>query len=188
MDADRFDALSRALSTGHTRRHLTRLVGGLSLGSVLSVLRAPAALAALRIGGDACTENRQCKTGQCVGRAGSKTCNCSQKYPKCKQPSNPCQRASCDFATGRCTTSNRRNGATCGTGKICQNGVCARTCTGSAQCGSECACAQPNSGGSTICVNTAGTGTSCMSSPCPAGSICINNIGNRDCFKPCGAS
>jgi hypothetical protein len=36
MDADRFDALSRALSTSHTRRRLPRLLGGLSLGGVLS--------------------------------------------------------------------------------------------------------------------------------------------------------
>jgi hypothetical protein len=36
MDRYRFDALSRALWRGHTRRHLTRLLGGLSLGGVLS--------------------------------------------------------------------------------------------------------------------------------------------------------
>src|SRR3712207_303319 len=36
MDADRFHALSRALSTSHPRRRLHSLLGGLSLGGVLS--------------------------------------------------------------------------------------------------------------------------------------------------------
>ena len=44
MDPDRFDALSRALSTSHPRRRLPRLLGGLSLGGLLSgVIREAAA-------------------------------------------------------------------------------------------------------------------------------------------------
>jgi hypothetical protein len=38
MDADRFDALSRILSTGCPRRHVTRLLGGLGVGGVLRLL------------------------------------------------------------------------------------------------------------------------------------------------------
>src|SRR5262249_38343340 len=36
MDGSRFDAWSRALVTGHSRRGLTRLLGGLTLGSLVS--------------------------------------------------------------------------------------------------------------------------------------------------------
>jgi hypothetical protein len=42
MDSDRFDALARCLSEGTTRRRLTRLLGGLALGSLL---RPPASAA-----------------------------------------------------------------------------------------------------------------------------------------------
>ena len=75
MDADRFDALSRSLSSGHTRRTLPRLLGSLSLGGVLAALGTPEALAAKRIGGAPCRSNDQCKTGRCVrGRCSCSTC------------------------------------------------------------------------------------------------------------------
>ena len=38
MDADRFDTLSRALTPGHSRRGLTRLLGGALLGGPLAAL------------------------------------------------------------------------------------------------------------------------------------------------------
>jgi hypothetical protein len=191
MDAHRFDAFARSLTTPRSRRSLARLLGGLGVGSVLSALvGVPEALAALRNGGYACTENRQCKTGQCVGVAGSKTCNCSQKFPRCKPPANPCKRVSCNVATGRCVTSNKKNGVSCGTGKVCHSGVCTRTCTqNSDECGSGCQCSPTDPGLSTgVCVNDTGTTANCPSTPCPAGQICINNVGIRQCHKPCGAS
>jgi hypothetical protein len=139
MDADRFDALSRALSTTHPRRHLTRLLGGVSLGAVLSGGVIREAAAALRNGGYGCTKDDQCKTGKCLG---SGKCSCSRKFPRCRQPSNPCQNATCNFSTKRCVTSNRDDGIACGTDQACCNGTCAAATlvgTGSA-CGSTSEC------------------------------------------------
>ena len=42
MDSDRFDALTRSLSEGMTRRTLTRLLGGLALGGFLPSLASAA--------------------------------------------------------------------------------------------------------------------------------------------------
>jgi Glycosyl hydrolase family 26 len=106
MDTDRIDAVSRALATGHTRRRVTRLLGGVSLGGVLSVLGSTDADAALLTGGSRCTKDSQCKSGQCLGPSGNKECGCSRKFAACKQPSNRRNRASCDFDTKRCVTSN----------------------------------------------------------------------------------
>ena len=128
MDADRFDALSRALSTAHTRRRLTRLLGGLSLGGVLSVRSITDAGAALRLGGAPCTKNTQCQTGRCVGRTGNKKCSCSTTRPRvgCQQPDDPCKRAVCNVETQRCVTKNKTGSCPGGT---CQNGTCTPTCT-----------------------------------------------------------
>ena len=98
MDADRFDALSRALSTTHTRRRLTRLLGGLNVGGALSARSVREAAAALRNGGSPCTRNRQRQTGKCVGPTGNKTCSCSKKYAKCKN--GRCQSGHCVCSDG----------------------------------------------------------------------------------------
>jgi hypothetical protein len=122
MDADRFDALSRALSTGHTRRRLTRLLGGVSLGGVLSALGSDEATATLLNGGYRCTSGSQCKTGKCLR---NDTCSCSQEIPKCKQPTNRCKQATCDFDTKRCVTSDKDAGSPCpDDGNPCTRDIC----------------------------------------------------------------
>jgi hypothetical protein len=123
MDADRFDALSRALSTAHTRRRLTRLLGGLGLGGVLTTFGSEEAAAALRNGGYPCTTGSQCKTGKCLG---SGKCSCSKDFPTCKQPAPiQCKKATCDFSTKRCVTSNKEAGAKCpDDGDPCTKNVC----------------------------------------------------------------
>jgi hypothetical protein len=123
MDADRFDALSRAASTTQPRRRLTRLLGGLSLGAVLSALGTTEAAAGSRLGGSSCTKDDQCQTGRCVGPAGNKRCSCSREFPTCRGDQICCRR--------RCVSleSNPRHCGECG--KRCQlNAVCdAGTCT-----------------------------------------------------------
>src|SRR5688500_13655262 len=51
VDDRRFDALTKNLGTAHTRRGLTRLLGGLSLGGVLSARTVRDAAAAKLNGG-----------------------------------------------------------------------------------------------------------------------------------------
>jgi hypothetical protein len=110
MDDARFDALTKTLSIGHTRRGLTRLLGGLSLGGMLSVLGTTEALAAKRNGGAPCTRNGQCKTGRCLR---TNTCSCSSAFPTCKQPTNPCKTAVCNTDTRRCVNQNICREASC---------------------------------------------------------------------------
>jgi hypothetical protein len=120
VDDRRFDALAKNLGTAHTRRGLTRFLGGLSLGGVLSARTVRDAAAAKLNGGAPCRSNTQCKTGKCLGNS---TCSCSPDFRKCVQSRNPCKKATCG-STGRCETANRKNDVTCGDGKTCQNGVC----------------------------------------------------------------
>ena len=128
MDADRFDTLARSLTTNHSRRSLARLLGGISLGGLVSVSPVRQTFAARLIGGASCKRGRQCKTGKCVGPIGNKTCSCSQKFSTCKPPSDACKKATC--SSGRCVTSNSDNDISCGTSTCqestcaCQNGTC----------------------------------------------------------------
>ncbi len=55
MDDRRFDALTKTLGAGHTRRGLTRLLGAVSLGGVLSASAVQEIAAAPLNGGSACT-------------------------------------------------------------------------------------------------------------------------------------
>jgi hypothetical protein len=152
MDADRFDALSRALSTGHSRRRLTRLLGGLSLGGVLSALGGNEAAAAKLNGGARCTTKTQCKSGRCLNpnkcdctKSGCRcTCACStDPVVRCIVPPNPCKRAVCT-ATGQCVMRNKctkQAPGTCGRTGACSNGTClmygTTTECGTASCSGE---------------------------------------------------
>src|SRR5918999_5210115 len=175
MDADDFDALSRVLSAGHTRRRLTRLLGGLSLGGALAALGLAEALAAKRIGGAPCTRNTQCQTGRCVGKTGHKTCSCSSALPTCKQPSNPCKEAVCNVETQRCVT---RNG--CDVGEVCRSMQCVA-------CGDEgepCCATNPRCEGSI----DEGTKKTChpVTKTCH---LCAESVGSpccpgNECYQP----
>jgi hypothetical protein len=122
MDNRRFDGLAKSLGTVHSRRGLTRLLGSLGLGSVLTGLGGREAAARTKIGGSRCTRNRQCKTNNCLG---SNECSCSQNHPDCKRPNNPCKEATCNFATKRCVITNKDAGTACDEDKTCDGGVCA---------------------------------------------------------------
>jgi hypothetical protein len=131
MDADRFDALSRTLTREHTRRSLVRLLFGLSLGGVLSVLGTAEVFAGSRLGGAPCTRGRQCQTGRCVGKKGHKKCTCSTVSPKvgCKQPTGPCKTAVCKVETQRCATQNICREASCTNGVLTLQASCDSTGT-----------------------------------------------------------
>jgi hypothetical protein len=124
MDDRHFDAFARILSAGYPRRHLTRVLAGLSVASVVSAFSVREAVAALRNGGVACTQGSQCKTDTCLG---SGKCSCSRRFPTCKPPTNPCKRATCNVETKRCVTRNQTDGALCtiaGFTGTCLDGVC----------------------------------------------------------------
>jgi hypothetical protein len=154
MDADRFDTLARSLTTPRSRRSLARLLGGLGLGGVLSARTAQEAAAALRIGGTGCSTGGQCKTGQCVGDR----CSCSRKFPNCKQPTNPCKEATCNFSTKRCVITTKGDGTSCPTNRTCCSGTCVNIGTNPAHCGR--------------CPTACGTGATCVHGACTSEGGC----------------
>ena len=135
MDDQRFDAFAKSLGTILSRRGLSRLLGGLSLGGALGAAGVREAGAAFRKGGARCTTNRQCRSGRCAGPAGNKRCRCTRAFPVCKQPANRCKRAVCDVTSGRCQVRNKRNGIACGDGKKCCRGTCIDTNSDPRNCG-----------------------------------------------------
>jgi hypothetical protein len=128
MDGSRFDALTKTLGTAHSRRTLTRLLGGLSLGGVLSALGVPAAQAThfgCRHVGKPCTSNDQCCSSRCPGPEGSKTCRahhtggCTKADDACRSTSggpSPCPNipnGTCFITIGNAPFCGESNGAGC---------------------------------------------------------------------------
>ncbi len=215
MDDARFDAFAKIFGTTHSRRRLTQVLGGLSLGGTFSTMGTSEALAAKRKGGAPCTRNGQCKTGKCVGPAGNKQCSCSKKFKACVQPAETCKQATCDFDTKLCVTGDKTNGVGCGDGKTCQDGVCSGgltcspACSGDKVCNSStgfCACpaskptqcqgnslrcsADPNTdeercGINCVDCNQTNPGSTCCSGKCENGCGPSTNSG---CDGPCGPS
>src|SRR5215218_2571827 len=81
MDENRFDRLSRSLTTTTPRRALL----GLLLGAGSGLVAGRAGAATCRLGGVACGSNGQCCSGRCLG---NRTCACS-KSVSCKNRLTP---------------------------------------------------------------------------------------------------
>src|SRR5215213_814986 len=189
MDADRFDALSRALTTAHTRRRLSRLLGGLSLGGVLSTLASENAAAALLLGGARCSSKTQCKSGRCLNpdrcdctrKSCTCSCACSRIDPtvRCLTPANRCKKAVCS-AAGRCVTRNKADGTDCDVDKQCSSGVCDTPpicqnggCIDNFNCCSGiCQCPRNEFN---MCTNTGACTPSFTGSPCSRDGDCATN-------------
>ncbi|MCA9878568.1 MAG: hypothetical protein KC442_12325 [Thermomicrobiales bacterium] len=128
MEGDRFDGLTRRMASLLSRRTVTRggagIAGAVALGGLL---------------GDSDVEAKKKKKKDCRKKG-------------CPAPSDPCQVATCTRGkkkkNGRkrrftCVVSNAADDSTCGTDKICRNGVCRDTCPQNSIC----------SGGQTCCNN-----------------------------------
>lgn len=114
MDADCFDEVSRALSSGYTRRHVTRLLGGFSIRGVLRLLtggalgtdffrRAPGEVAA------ACAITSCVFTADCEACAGTICRNgacCRPELAKCNKGrqccSGRCRNGRCRCVSAKC--------------------------------------------------------------------------------------
>ena len=182
MDDARFDTLTKALGTAPSRRALTRVLAGLSLGGVLAALSVREATAAVRNGGAPCTTGSQCKTGRCQR---NNTCSCSSRYLTCKQPTNPCTQAACNVETKRCVTRKKRNGTPCTVGGF--DGTCvAGACTDCGQINQAC-CSNGICGAGATCV---GFPFRCV--PCgDLGQLCCDPAycaaGECDVNRKCGS-
>jgi hypothetical protein len=160
MDDARFDALAKTFGSVHSRRSLARLLGGLSLGGLLSSVGREEAAAALLLGGARCTSKAQCKSGRCLNpdtcdctkKSCRCTCACSTTNPqiRCKQPTDTCKKAVCRV-TGRCATTPKCADTNPCTQDLCTNGTCSHptdplkegaSCGGDKTCqDGDCACA-----------------------------------------------
>jgi hypothetical protein len=152
MDSEHFDRLAQSFGQPHSRRSLTRLIGGLGLGGVLSLWGTTETLAAKRNAGMRCTRNRQCKTGRCVGEPGQKVCSCSSRY-------------ACPAA------------AQCLHGGCFRSESCAAACVIGPTCGPDCYCSKTVSGVAVCFANTnfCGGGGACdADGDCPRGKTCVD--------------
>jgi hypothetical protein len=125
MDAPQFDALSKALSTGNTRR---RVLGALAAVPTLG------GLAGL-FGGDEAEarkgkRKRRKKKKKCKPQPASQTCagTCGNVINNCKQSVN-CGPCTCTpDCTGKCAGGSDGCGGTCtgncSTNQICDGGIC----------------------------------------------------------------
>ena len=152
MDADRFDRLSRSLSTAGSRRRALAA----ALVSVLGLLRhaAPDDAAAAKSG--KCKrspgECEICKKGRCEKKNGKKRCKAGKIQPKpfgTPCPGGACQNGLCRSADGSVVTplagdpaGDPAGGTTGDTPRSSCIPVCPRlqTCTSTSQCPPETQC------------------------------------------------
>jgi hypothetical protein len=77
--------------------------------------------------GNPCTTGETCQDGTCQG--GTTVANCCRNAQDCPTPTNQCQRATCDTATGTCGVENKPNSTSCDllacrSNETCLDGVC----------------------------------------------------------------
>jgi hypothetical protein len=190
MDADRFDALARALTTRRSRRTtLGTLLGGALPGASLETLaerhksEVTAASRVCRPAGTACKHGRQCCTKKCLS---SGKCSCNADDP-CPRPANPCKKAVC--SSGRCII---RNNACQSEGKVCCDKACVDTQNDPnhcGTCGNTCLTREVCTQGGCLCESGKEVcGAACVSSccnqgveeDCAGGQTCCSGHGCRD--------
>src|SRR5262245_28101031 len=141
MDAARFDALSRAFAVGHSRRGVTRLLGGLAIAGSLDGPRSTETLAkhkhkrkhkkkCAQAGQPTNKKHKQCCSGLIVD--GSGVCNPSNLSPPPPVPPPPPCATTC---TGCCDAAGG-----------CQPG------TSSGSCGGGGAACQVCGGSTPVCI------------------------------------
>jgi hypothetical protein len=184
MDADRFDALSRALIAAGSRRGA--LAAALSGGLALLGLAHPDDAAAAKSGKckPKCGECEKCDKGKCERKNGKKKC----KQGKCKARAagTPCTA----FAGGQCQNGSCFPVSTC-------PATITSLCTPGTECasGSDCFCAR-SAEGNVLCLQNEVLGPTpppCRTSAdCPRGEACVDfgecgpfPAGSKTCMAPC---
>ena len=146
MDAQRFDALARAMASGSTRRQTLRLAGGGLAGALLAAvgLAEAAAQDLCKPPGARCRRGGDCCSGLCRKRKGATRGRCRD----CPSGTKPCA-GSCIPAGDCCTAAD----CTALSGQTCQGGVCACP-PGTAACAGTCCagCCDVERLGGTMCV------------------------------------
>jgi hypothetical protein len=177
MDGSRFDALSRSLFAGSSRRGLTRLLGGLTAGGSLSFLGLASAEAGRKKGKK--------------GKKGKKDKKKKKRAPTCfdRVTNGSESDVDCGGTCPRCVDGKR-----CASGGDCQSGFCTGTCQRCSTTPNNC---NADAAGPCFC-RTTPSGNLCLRSPslqdsceaCPAGTVHCEPVGlasGFQCFPLCGA-
>ena len=179
MDADRFDHLTRSLtSAGSRRRALVALFGALGLLGLTNPDEAVAAKSGKCK--PQCGECASCKRGDCKKtKHGKKRC----KRGKCQplREGTPCTNGTC--RGGSCIVSP--SPLTCPQGLTVCGGSCVDTRTAQANCGGcgiVCGPRQTCCGGDCVSLNTNRRNCGACGNVCPAGTNCCN--GTCSCVAP----
>lgn len=104
MDAQRFEALARAVGQVGTRRTVVGVVGSTALGVRLGLGRTQEAAAGIpiancKIPGQQCDKDQKCCTGRCTKRG---RCGCQRKGGECWSPLEGALCCSGRCARGKC--------------------------------------------------------------------------------------
>lgn len=171
MDPQRFDAFTRTLGSGQSRRRLLKTLTGGAIAVVAAAVGLDRTAAhQLRSVGNSCNTNSDCASGLCVqeGRT-RKICHCVTPAD-CPPSTDVCHAASC--SAGACSLTVLvgapcDDGDACTTSDVCQtDGTCAGTpvsCQALDQCHLAGTC-DPTTG---VCSNPAAPDrTSCTYHPC----------------------
>jgi hypothetical protein len=196
MDADRFDALSRALTIQRSRRTTLRALLGTLLSGVLPGASGEtlaerhksldtAASLVCRPVGTACKHGRQCCAKKCL-RSGKCSCDASNS---CPQPTNPCKMAVCS-STGRCVIQNEPAGTPCGGEKVCCDKSCVDTETDPTHCGNcgnRCLSGEVCTNGKCLCASgNVVCGGACVAGNCCKGDSRLTCKDGEKCCSPNG--
>jgi hypothetical protein len=197
MDANDFDALTRTLVAGKSRRSLVRAVAGSLLGGVLAARhRTPAAaapnpngpcpfldycgpsaptLCGIGANDDCGCSHADCgECRSCVGRPF--VCKLRANGSGCSSDGNPCTQDICQ--NGRCLHPPVTNGTACGGGKVCSNGVCCAV--GLTGCGNACVDLETNEDHCGACKRECRGNASCLDGVCDG---CV--VGQIACDDGC---
>jgi len=189
MDADRFDALSRALTDARSRR-----------GALAALLGGTLGLLGLTV-----TESKKKKKKKKKKRPTTITPEPTTQIPAPPPPPPTCTNCGdecINTLTNRdhCGRCNRR----CDTGKVCRNGGCFATCPETTPCGpitpcgntDRCNCVQRADSLENVCIWNGGTEfpvlcedlIDCSVNPCPSGQVCVDRCCGsltKFCIIPC---
>jgi hypothetical protein len=189
MDADRFDALVRSLSTTGSRRGLTRWLGGLTAGSLLAPLLAVAGAAKPKKCKPKC-KGKQCGPDGCKGKCG-----------KCKQNESCTKGGKCKCVpdcTGKpCGAGNGCGGAcqsgSCSAGKVCVRGACEGACPDTATlCADECVDTDTDNQHCGLCDRPCTGDLTCIAGTCDCasgvkcGDECVDPLSDNEHCGGCG--
>lgn len=159
MDPDAVNELANRLASRLTRRRSIGVFGALGLGSVFIN---DAAMA---------RHKKHKKKNKNKGHATTTPAPTTTRSPQCAACT------ACETCVNN-TCQPRAQGAACGSGGICDGGICARACgTGKPACASFTACAPAVNGAGSICVDLNGIcgEPACNEdAECQSGEKCLN--------------